>query len=126
MIVSDARVPAFAMANLNKRIVPPFTCLGIERKGEVIGAVVFNNYERTDVHVTVAGSGWTRGFLRVVGKYVFGTLGCLRATIVTEQDKVIDLAQRLGGQTEGTLRNHFGPGRHGIVVGILREDYRFG
>jgi len=105
------------------QINPPYTTMGIEIGGEVIGGVVFNHFTGSDLHVTVAGRGWTRGFLAEVGQYVFGQLHCLRMTVITEQPKVVRLTERLGGQVEGLLRNHFGAGRPAFVVGILKEDY---
>lgn len=106
-------------------ICPPFTAMGIERDGEIVAGVVFNCFSGHDVHVTVAGEGFHRGFLRAVGRYVFDQLGALRISITTEQEHVIDIAKRLGAQTEGRKRNHFGRGRHAIVLGILKEDWKF-
>lgn len=106
-------------------ICPPFTAMGIERDGEIVAGVVFNCFTGHDVHVTVAGEGFHRGFLRAVGRYVFDQLGALRISITTEQEHVIDVAKRLGAQTEGRKRNHFGRGRHAIVLGILKEDWKF-
>lgn len=104
-------------------IVPPFTVMGIERDGEIVAGVVFNNYTLTDIHMTAAGSGWSRGFVREVGRYVFGHLGCRRITVITEQARVVALAERLGGKVEGLLRDQFGKGRPGYLVGILQEDW---
>lgn len=89
----------------------------------MVSGIVFNTYTRSDVHVTAAGSIWPRGFVRDAGRYVFGKLGCCRATFTTEQPKVVALVERLGGKVEGRLRDHFGPGRDGIVVGILKQDW---
>lgn len=99
--------------------------MGIEKDGEIIGGVIFNCYEGAAVHASVAGSGWTRAFLRAVGTYVFDQLGCERITAITSDPVTATFAERLGGQYEGTMRNHFGPGRDGIVSGILREEYRY-
>lgn len=123
--VGDDRVARFVGERVGSIIVPPFTAMGIERDGEIIAGVVFNHYEGTDVHFTAAGHGWTRGFLHEVGRYVFDTLGCIRMTAITEQPQVVRLAQRLGGEVEGLMRDHFGPGRHAFVVGILKADYRY-
>jgi RimJ/RimL family protein N-acetyltransferase len=121
--VSDDRVAKFVSDKVGKGFVPPFICMGIERDGQIVGGALFNVYEPPDIHVTVAGQGWTRGFFAEVGQYVFGALKCERITAITEQPKVVRIAERLGGRVEGRLRNHFGKGRDGYVIGILKEDY---
>ena len=125
MIVSDDRVIEFVSRECGVSFIPPMTCMGIEKDGEIIAGVVFNIFEGDDVHMSVAGHGWTRGFLADFGEYVFGQLGCLRVTAITEQPKVVRLAERLGGQVEGLMHNHFGKDRHAFVVGILKDEYRF-
>jgi len=125
VIVTDDRVAKFVGARVDAIIYPPFTAMGIERDGEIIGGVVFNCFTGPDVEVTVAGRGWTRGFLSSVGAYVFGQLGCVRAQITTEQESVARLAERLGGRREGVLRDKFGRGRDGIVIGVLEQEYKF-
>lgn len=124
-IVDDDRVTLFLANTLNMRIVPPATTMGILRDGEVVGAVLFNHFEGPDVHVTIAGKGWTKGFCAEVGHYVFDRLGCVRMTAVTEQVPVVRIAERLGGKVEGLMRNHFGPSRDAYIVGILKDEYRF-
>lgn len=123
MIVTDARVAEFVERVIGRPIIPPFTCIGIDRAGEVVAGVVFNCYTKADIHVTVAGSP-TRSLIRSVGEYAYGQLGCQRMTIITEQPKVSEYAQRLGGVIEGTLRNQFGAGRDGVLIGILRDDWK--
>ena len=125
MIVTDERVARFVGEHCDTIISPPFTCMGIERGGKIVSGVVFNSFTGNDVAVTVAGSSFTRGFISAVGEYVFEQMGCLRMSITTEQPKVIEIASRLGGQTEGCKRNHFGSGRDGIVLGILKEEWKF-
>lgn len=124
-IVTDERVARFVAEIVGQGFVPPFTCMGTERNGQIINGVIFNCFEGADVHVSIAGRGWTRGFLADVGHYVFDTLKCERITVQTEQPKIARIAQRLGGQIEGLKRNHFGKGRDAILVGILAGDYRF-
>lgn len=126
MIVADERVARFVSDALGIALCPPWTVMGVERDGEVVGGVLFNCFEGANVHVTVAGTGWTRSFLSAVGEYVYDTLGCERMTFTTEQDDVAALALRLGGQVEGMLRSHFGKGRDGVVVGVLRDEWRYG
>lgn len=97
--------------------------MGWERDGGVAYGLLFNCFEGAAVHVTAGGTGWGLQFLRAVGDYVYGQLGCERMTFTTEQPRVINYVQRLGGKIEGRLRNQFGAGRDGIVVGILRDEY---
>lgn len=126
MIVSDDRVARFVSETLGVGFCPPWSSLGIERDGEIVAGVLCNCFEGADVHLSVAGTGWTRAFLQAIGQYVYGTLGCERMTFVTESEGVAKLAQRLGGQVEGRMRSHFGPGRDAILVGVLRDEWRYG
>lgn len=126
MIVTGEAVAQFVSERIGSALCPPYTTMGLMRDGQLVGGVVFNQFEGFDVHVTLAGERWTRTFIHAVGQYVFSQLGCLRLTATTEQDDVACYALRLGGEIEGRLRNHFGHGRDGIIIGILREDWRYG
>lgn len=123
--MTDDRVARFVGAHINAIIYPPFTCMGIERDGQIIGGVVFNCFTGHDLEVTVAGTGWTRGFFKAVGEYVFRQLGCIRMQITTEQEAIARVSERMGGRREGVLRDKFGRGRDGIVIGVLEQEYRF-
>jgi hypothetical protein len=125
MIVTDERVALFVSEHLGSTIIPPYTSIGVERGGEIVTGVVFNHFEAADIHMTVAGNCWTKGLLADIGEYVFGQLKCLRITAVTEQPHVVRLAERCGGQVEGLMRNHFGEGRDGYLVGFLKQDWKF-
>lgn len=125
MIVIDERVARFVGERCGTIIYPPYTCMGIERDGEIVAGVIFSGFTGNDVSVTVAGTGFTRGFISAVGEYVFEQLGCLRLSITTEKPEIIRIAHRLAAQTEGTKRNHFGKGRDATMLGILREDWNF-
>lgn len=125
MIVTDERVARFVSDKIGHGFVPPYTCIGTERDGEIVNGVIFNCFEGADVHVSIAGRGWTRGLLADVGQYVFVVLRCERITIQTEQPSIVRIAERLGGQVEGLKRNHFGKGRDAYIVGILKEEYKF-
>lgn len=124
-VVTDERVVAFISEKLGTRFIPPYTTIGIERDGEIIAGALFNCFEGADVHMSVAGHGWTKGFLADVGHYAFDVLNCERITTLTEQTKVVRLAERLGGQVEGLLRNHFAKGRDAFIVGFLRDEWKF-
>lgn len=125
MIVADDRVARFVADGLGYNLCPPYTAMGIERDGEIVAGVVYNQFEGANVHFTAYGKGWTPSFMRAVGNYVFGALGCERMTATTEKVDVVRLACKLGGMIEGCMRNHFGKGRDGVIVGILRDEYRY-
>lgn len=125
MIVTDERVARFVGERIQSLIVPPYTTMGIERNGIITAGVVFNCFTGNDVEVTIAGANFTKGFVSAVGRYVFDALGCLRMSITTEQPNVINIALRLSAKIEGVKRNHFGVGRDAVLLGILREDWKF-
>lgn len=125
MIVTDERAALFIAEHLGFAPCPPFTVMGIERGGEITGACLFNQFEGANVHISAAGKGWTLPFMRALGDYVYRQLGCERMSLTTESDAVARYAERLGGKREGVLRSHFGKGRDGIIVGVLREEYAY-
>lgn len=126
-IVTDERVARYVAAHVNIMIVPPYTCLGVETNGQIVGGVVFNCFTGNDIEATVAFERqvYRRAFLKAVHEYVFTQLGCLRISITTEQPEVVRLAERLGAQIEGLKRNHFGVGRDAFLLGILKDDWIF-
>lgn len=125
-VVTGAPVALFVGERCGASFVPPYTALGFERGGQIVAGAVFNVFTGPSVEVTVAAlpGGISRSFIRACGDYVFKQLGCERATFTTESPEVAKLAQRLGSQTEGRLRNHFGKDRDGIVLGILKQDWK--
>ena len=123
MIVTDERVAQFVGDHIDAIIYPPFTAMGIERDGQIQCGAVFNCFTGHDIEMTIAGHGWTRGFVRGVGQYVFQQLGCVRLQMTTEQERVARMAERLGARREGVLRDKFGRGRDGIILGVLQEEY---
>jgi RimJ/RimL family protein N-acetyltransferase len=126
VIITGWRVIEYVSSKIGRDIIPPCTAIGREKGGLIVAGVVFNIYTGPDIEVTVAAEqgGVTRGLVAACGRYVFSQLGCLRASITTEQSHVINLATRLGAQTEGRKRNAFGLGRDAILLGILKEDWK--
>lgn len=123
MVATDERVARFVSERCGFALCPPYTCMGLEVDGEITIGLIFNCWEGAAIHVTAAGTGWRKYFLRAVGEYVFMQLGCERMTFTTEQEKVAQYVERLGGKREGVLRSQFGKGRDGIVIGILKDEY---
>lgn len=126
MIVTDERVARFVADGLGFNLCPPYSCIGLERDGKIISGVLFNCFEGASVHVTAYGHRWTPSIMKAIGRYVYQQLGCERMTLTTESRWVAFLACKLGGQVEGRLRSQFGKGRDGIIVGILRDEYKYG
>ena len=125
MIVTGEHVARFVSRRLDFPLCPPYTTLGIERDGLLMGGVILNQFEGADVHLTAAGSLWTPAFMHAVGYYIFDQLGCARFTMKTEDEEVVKYAKRLGGEVEGILRDHFGQGRDAVIIGVLKNAYRF-
>lgn len=118
-------VARFVSEQLGFGLCPPFVGLGLKRGNEIVAGIIVNHFEGADCHITAAGKGWTRAFLRAVGSYVYGQLGCERMTFITEQQEVAALGLRLGGMIEGRMRSHFGPGRDAVIVGVLRSEWKY-
>jgi len=125
LIVTDERAARFVAQQLGFSPCPPYSVMGIERDGAIIGAVLFNQFEGASVHVSAAGKGWTLPFMRALGEYVYRQLACERMTLTTEYEDVARYAERLGGKREGVLRSHFGKGRDAIVIGVLKDEYLY-
>ena len=121
--VRGQKVVDFVYASFGSTPVPPYVGIGTEIDGEIVNGCVLNVWTGADIHVTLAGKKWSKGFLAIVHHYAFQNLGCIRLTVITEQAAVVRYAERLGGEIEGLLRNQFGPGRDGILVGILKESW---
>lgn len=125
LIVSGDHVAHFVANKLGFSPCPPFTTMGLQIDGKLVGGIIFSNFEGCDVQVSAWGKGWTSHFLSAVGQYVYDQLGCLRMTFLTEQPTVANYATRLGGTVEGRLRSHYGEGRDAIIVGCLRDEWKW-
>lgn len=126
IVTDDPRVVEYVAEKNQTRFYPPYTSLGIEHEGLIIAGVVFNCFTGNDIAVTIAGErgAFNKPFIERVGDFVFQQIGCLRISITTGQEKIIDFATRLGAQTEGRKRNLYGAGKDGTILGILREDWK--
>jgi hypothetical protein len=126
VIVTGEPVARFVSERLGYALCPPYTAMGMASPSRGIHAgVIFHSWIGRNIHITAAGTGWTRGFLQEVGAYVFGQLDCLRMTIATEHPPVVRLGLKLGGKIEGVLRDHGAPGVDATIIGVLRSEYRW-
>ncbi len=125
MIVSGNVVADYVADRLGSAIYPPFTALGLERRGKIVAGIVFNCWTGPDAQLSIAAEPGciTKRFLRRVGAYLTNELGCIRATIETEHPHVVEMALRMGGKIEGVKRDLYGEGRDGTVIGVLKKDW---
>ncbi len=111
---------------MKTKICAPFTGIIIWRGREICGAVVFNNYEGRDIHLTVVQDGpVSLADARRISRYVFEQLCCERVTAVTRESnmKARCALTRLGFMLEGVLRKHYDE-EDGLVYGLLKTEQR--
>ena len=124
-LVTDDRCKALVERALDGITLGPYACIGMEREGEVTAAFLFNGFTGYDAHATAAGSRLTRGFMVEVGRFAFDFLKLGRLTFTTDSPRVVSLNEKMGARIEGCLRDHFGPGRDGIIMGCLANEWRY-
>lgn len=127
MIVTDRRVSLYVGQRNEQPIEPPFTAMGVERNGAIVAGAIFRNFNGPDCDVMVVGgvAAFSPLFIRSIGRYVFGKIGCCRLSMATDQPRVVELALRLGAKVEGLKRDGFGPGRDVTLLGVLRSEWKF-
>jgi RimJ/RimL family protein N-acetyltransferase len=108
----------------------PYTAIGqMNTAGVLVGGCVFTNYTQRDIHGHLAGVGnWlTRRFLGECFRYIFQTLGCVRATglVAASNIRAQQFDESLGFKYEGTLRKFLPNDEDCYVYGMLREECRW-
>ena len=101
----------------------------IDSLGSIMGVVVFSRFTEGNCEVTVASSDprfLTKSFLLAAVLYPFVQCDCRRVTaiIAVGNEKSLSLAQQLGFQTEGVLRNWFSSS-DAYILGLLRESCKW-
>lgn len=129
MIVKSCseQVASWAGARLGCTFTPPYVAWGITDKDNgLVGAVIFNDYDASNVEVTCVGHGWTRRNIREIAKYCFDDLKCTRVSITTRKSNTLvhSLAKRLGAVQEGVKRRYYGD-EDAVFYGILKDEFRF-
>lgn len=124
----DVAVADWVGDRLGVLIVPPYTALGvIDARGALRGGAVFNDYNGSNIEVTIAGPGaMQRGVLRAGFHYVFAQLGCERVSAKTRRSNAVmrKMLPRLGFRWEGLARRYYGPARgdDACLYGMLKAD----
>jgi RimJ/RimL family protein N-acetyltransferase len=132
-----ARVAAWVASRIRDMGDPPqrdFEAIGVLKDGALIGGVIYTEFRQMganahDMRMHCAGDpGWlTRITLRAFFGYPFRQLGCIRvtATVARANRRALDMNRRLGFQIEGRIRDGYGPGRDGLLLGMLRHECRW-
>lgn len=107
----------------------PYEAIGIVKDDQLIGGLVFTDYDGTNVCLSIAGhTGWiTREVLRECFTYAFESLDCRRVTCQIHKfnKESRRLCERVGFKQEGTLRQFFPDGAHCILYGMLKKECRW-
>lgn len=111
-----------------------YEALGVVRDGQIIGAVLYTEYREIapgqhDIRMHCAGEpGWlTKKTLRVFFSYPFEDLRCIRvtATVAQGNKRALNMNKRLGFQIEGCIRDGYGAGKDGLLLGLRRADCKW-
>lgn len=107
----DYRVLSYLENRLDTKLSPPFTTIGIEKDGEIVGGWLFNDYNGHNIEISVAlDTQLTRGMIRAVKDYLFRQM---KVRVVTgrcrdSNQKSISLLNRLGFHFEGRIPFYYG------------------
>ena len=96
-------------------VCPPFSAIGRVADQELCGAVLFNDYNGSNIemHVWIIDDKMTRQMIRDVFEYVFTRSNCNRLTVkpYRKNKAAIEFAKRLGFVFEFPMKNYYGLGK---------------
>ncbi len=100
--------------------------IGIAKDGRLICGVVYSNYRKTSIEVTIASDNpaWCRrGIIGGLLAYPFFQLGVRRITclIPARNERSLKLCLGLGFRAEGRARDAF-PDDDAVICGMTRKD----
>lgn len=100
--------------------------LGVEKDGEIVAVIVYNNFRYPDIQMNIASSSpkWaSRQTLKSIFLYPFAQLGCKRVTAITADTNqpVRAFLCRLGFKEEGHHPDLFAEGG-AVSYGLLAND----
>lgn len=104
--------------------------LGVVRNGKLIGGVVYHNYRRCDICVSIAFDSPAWAFpatLRLLFAYPFRQLGCARITcLIARRNKASRrLCEGLGFRLEGVMRKGADGHQDACLYGLLEDECRW-
>lgn len=127
---ADALI-SWAEARCGGAFRPDAKAIGLERDGQLIASVVFDNHSPGSCCISVASDGsrrWlTRDFLVHVFAYPFLQCGYRRLTALIAASNADSqrFCTSCGFTHEGTMRAGAPGGEDMLILGLLREECRF-
>ena len=110
---------------------PLFKCIGVIRNEQLIGGVVYHNYQKSVPSVTVSFAfdtpRWaTPTVLKAVCRYPFNQLGVIRvqSMVAKKNKRSRRMTEGIGFKLEGVARKGFGYDDC-CIYGLLRHECRF-
>lgn len=110
----------------------PAVTISLLSDDEVVTVVAFFNDDGQNIEVACAtsrpGRGITRALLKKFGHYAFEQTGHRRVTARVEDgnDASLALLHGMGFKDEGKLREASPDGKDIHILGMLREEFRYG
>ncbi|MDF3073475.1 MAG: hypothetical protein K0S54_1142 [Alphaproteobacteria bacterium] len=110
---------------------PDARAIGLERGGELVAVVVFDNWSDVDAHIHIASDGtrrWmSKELLLATFAFAFTQAGLLRLTGMVDETNAQALAfdEHLGFVREGYHPEAGGPGVAMISLGLTKSRCRF-
>lgn len=126
MIFFDEKIIApWVCARIGKTYKPDtFSAIGRVKDGEIIGGVLFEDYNQVNVFMHVAGvDNWlNRQMISITFDYVFNQLNCLRVTGIVEADnkQARRFDEKLGFKQEAILQDAAPSGD--LIIYCMRKD----
>lgn len=123
-------VPFLAPAIESVADLQPLQAIGICCAGQPIAAVIYNNFNGHDIHMTIATNTprWaSRAVLRALFVYPFLTLGVARVTATTGKgnSRAQRLLEGVGFRQEGAVRLGILGREDALLYGMLRQECRW-
>jgi len=102
-----------------------YSAIGVIRRGEFVGGVVFHNYRGFDIHLSAAFErGWaTPTTIRDIAAYPFTQLSVKRVTAITgkKNKRARRALGALGFELEGVAKRGLDGFEDAMIYGLLRE-----
>lgn len=130
-LIRDASGEVLAWAAHQLRIEgfrePSYAMGVVDRKGNLIGAAVYNDFDARNVELTlVGGHAFRRHATAEIFRHAFVELGCRRISLTIPEQSVetIRHAMKWGWVIEGRKRDYYDDG-DAIILGMKRAECRF-